>query len=113
MLTIEKLKEFGADTSTGLERCMNNEQFYISLIERVLEDDSVERLEEAINAGELDNAFKTAHSLKGSIGNLSLTPLYDAVVEITELLRARTDTDYAPYIEKIKSLREQLKKLAE
>ena len=112
-LTVEKLKEFGANAEAGLERCMNNEKFYISLVEKVLDDDSVEQLEEAINAGELDKAFTIAHTLKGSLGNLSLTPLYDAAVELTELLRKRTDTDYTPYIEKIKSLRKQLKDLSE
>ena len=112
MLTVEKLKVFGANTDEGIERCVNNEQFYLSLVEKVINDDSVERLESAINAGELEDAFKIAHTLKGSIGNLALTPLYDEVVGITELLRARTDTDYTPYIERIKELYKQLKDLS-
>ena len=32
MLTIDKLNAFGADTQTGLGRCMNNEAFYFRLI---------------------------------------------------------------------------------
>ena len=113
MLTIEKLKAFGADTEEGLGRCMNNESFYLSLVAKVLADDSVERLKAAIEAGNLDEAFTIAHTLKGSLGNLSLTPLFDAAVEITALLRARTDTDYTPYIQKIESLKNELIALSE
>ena len=32
MLTVEKLKEYGADTGEGLNRCMNNEAFYLRLV---------------------------------------------------------------------------------
>ena len=30
MLTIEKLKEYGANVEEGLARCLNNEAFYCS-----------------------------------------------------------------------------------
>lgn len=113
MLTIEKLKAFGADTDEALARCMNNEQFYLMLVNKVLGADSFERLDAAVCAGDLDETFAIAHTLKGSLGNLSLTPLFDAVAEMTELLRAKTDTDYAPYIDRIKSLEKQLKELSE
>lgn len=111
MITIEKLKALGADAQEGLARCMGNEQFYLMLIEKALSDDSVERLEEAVKQGDLESGFEIAHSLKGVFGNLSLTPLYDAVVEITELLRNKTDTDYSTYIEKIVSIKKQFDEL--
>ena len=38
MLTIEKLKGYGADVEDGLARCMDMEDFYISLVAKVLED---------------------------------------------------------------------------
>ena len=38
MLTIETLKEFGADVNEGLNRCMNNESFYLMLIGKALAD---------------------------------------------------------------------------
>ena len=44
---------------------------------------------------ELKTAFEAAHSLKGFLGNLGLTPLYEAAVELTELLRNPIgDVDY-------------------
>ena len=49
-----------------------------------------------------------AHALKGVIGNLALTPVYEPIAEMTELLRARTDMDYAPLYEKMKNNYEKL-----
>jgi HPt (histidine-containing phosphotransfer) domain-containing protein len=112
MLTIEKLKEFGANTDDALERCMNNEQFYIMLVEKALNDDSLERLDLALKNNNLDEGFEIAHSLKGVLGNLSLTPLYDIMVEITELLRSRTQMDYSPYMEKAISIKNSLVELS-
>ncbi|MBR5658308.1 MAG: Hpt domain-containing protein, partial [Lachnospiraceae bacterium] len=68
---------------------------------------------ERIGERDLKGAFEAAHALKGVLGNLSLTPLYEIVCEITELLRAQTDTDYLPYLARIAALRADLKVLAE
>ena len=38
MLTIEKLAAYGADTKTGLERCMGQEAFYIRLAGMILQE---------------------------------------------------------------------------
>ena len=113
MLTIEKLNEFGDNTNEALERCMNNEQFYLMLVEKALKDDSLDRLDTALKNGNLDEGFEIAHSLKGVLGNLSLTPLYDVIVEMTELLRSRTQTDYAPYMEKAIAIKNRLVELSE
>ena len=60
----------------------------------------------------LEQILRTAsHALKGVLGNLSLTPLYEKVCEITELLRARTETDYAPLLSEIEQLRGQLERM--
>ena len=101
MLTIEGLEALGVHTQEGLVRCLNNEAFYLNLVGKALEDKSFTELKAVVDSGDLKKGFEIAHSLKGVLGNLALTPLYDAVVEITELLRAETQTDYAPYLEKI------------
>lgn len=58
--------------------------------------------------GDLAGAFDTAHALKGVLGNLFLTPVYEPVSEITELLRAKQEADYAPLIDRILEQRDQL-----
>jgi len=108
MLTIDALKQFGADTDDALTRCMGNEAFYFKLIGKVVEDKNFKALEEAIAEKDLDAAFEAAHSLKGVLGNLSLTPIFEPVNEITELLRNRSDIDYTPYLQKISEKRDEL-----
>ena len=51
--------------------------------------------------------------MKGVLGNLSLTPLSEPVMEITELLRSRTEMDYTPLLTKIMEQRDILAKLCE
>ena len=113
MLTIDSLKAFGADTDEGLGRCMGSESLYLRLIGIVLQDQGFEKLQKAVEENDLDAAFEAAHALKGALGNLSLTPIYKPVCDITELLRSRTETDYAPLVAQILEGRDRLKELAE
>jgi len=110
-MTIEELKALGVQTEEGLSRCLNNEAFYFRLIGMAVEDAAFEKLEEAVAAGDLTAAFEAAHSLKGVTGNLSLAPLYEPLSEMTELLRARKEADYAPYLEQIRCSRGAIRAL--
>ncbi len=94
MITLEGLKEFGADTEEGLARCMNNEEFYLKMVDLGIRDERFEGLKEALENNDLESAFDMTHALKGALGNLALTPMYRKVSEMTELLRAKKDADY-------------------
>ena len=111
MLSVDKMKELGCNTEEGLGRCLNNEMFYLNLVQMGLKDEGFEKLEEALKNNDLDKGFEIAHGLKGVIGNLAITPVYDAVCEITEELRARKQIDYAPLLAKIKENREKFTSL--
>ncbi|MBQ7718645.1 MAG: Hpt domain-containing protein [Clostridia bacterium] len=111
MITIDKLREYGADVDDGLTRCMNREDFYIMLVGKALEDSKLTQLEQQLKEKNLDAAFETAHALKGMFTNLSLTPLATPIIEMTELLRSRTDTDYTNLLEEAKTQFEKLRAL--
>ena len=87
MMTVEALKNFGANTEEGLSRCMNNEAFYLRMVGMGLGDPNFDRLKTAVEAGDAKEAFEAAHALKGVMGNLSLTPLYVPLSELTEQLQ--------------------------
>ena len=108
MLTIDVLKQFGANVDDGLTRCMGNQDFYFKLINKAVEDKSFSALEQAVANKDLDAAFEAAHSLKGVLSNLALDPICEPVCEITELLRSRSDVDYQPYLNKIREKRDEL-----
>ncbi len=111
MITLDALRAYGANVDEGLARCMNMEAFYLKLVNSLKGDPKPEQLKEAIGRGDLDAAFELAHSLKGTYGNLSLTPLYRPIQEITDLLRARTDTDYGPLLAEITEQKDKLEAL--
>ena len=110
MLTVNALRAWGANVDEALVRCLSNENFYVMLVGKAIKDPQFEKLKETCEAGDLEQGFEAAHSLKGMMANLALTPILQPVEKITELLRARTETDYTPLVEEIL---EQRRRLAE
>ena len=101
MLTVEKLREYGADVNTGLSRCANNEKLYIRLVGIIIQELSSGALGKAIEEGDLDKAFEIAHKLKGGVTNLALTPISGPLCELTELLRNKTPGDHKALYDEI------------
>ena len=113
MLTIEKLRDFGAGVDEGLGRCLNNEAFYLRMVGMLTQDGNFDKLQGALAQGDLGTAFTAVHALKGTVGNLSLTPMYKDVCELTELLRSRSPGDYDALLRRILAGRDALRALAE
>ena len=57
---------------------------------KFLEDPSYLQLKLALENGNYEDAFRSAHTLKGVCQNLSFDRLYEVSNELTELLRDRT-----------------------
>ena len=106
-MTIDRLKELGANVDEGLERCMGMEDFYMEMIELGINDERFEELGLSLDKKDYEQAFEQVHALKGVIGNLALTPFYETICEITEHLRAKEDIDYKPLYDKLLSQREE------
>ena len=108
MITIESLKAFGANTEEGLARCMGNQALYLKLVGVMLADKNFDKLRSAIEAENLDEAFEAAHALKGALGNLALTPLYEKAASLTEFLRNRAEADYGGLVSDLLASRDSL-----
>ena len=89
-MTLDALRAYGANTAEGVARCMNNEPFYLRMVAMALADKNFDALTAAMDAGDVTAAFEAAHALKGSIGNVSLSPIYRPLCELTELLRGKS-----------------------
>ncbi|MBO4692974.1 MAG: Hpt domain-containing protein [Clostridia bacterium] len=111
MLSINALKEFGANVEEGLARCLNDEDFYLKLVKKAADSTDFDLLKTAVEQKDYKTAFETAHSIKGVFGNLSVTPIYEPTAQITELLRADTDTDYTELLGSIIKNGNKLKEL--
>lgn len=58
---------------------------------RILDDKNMELLVSSVEARDLKEAFRAAHTMKGICLNLSLTKLGNAVSDMTEILRMREE----------------------
>ena len=115
MLTIDDLRRFGANVQDGMGRCMNDESFYLEMVRMTLNEKSFDKLSDAIRSGDRKGAFEAAHALKGITGNVALTPLYEPLTEMTELLRGAAPSAETPvddvcrtYLDRIIKLRSSL-----
>lgn len=86
---------YGADYQATMDRFMNNKAMYLRLLDMLFQDDTMRQLGAALEAGNLREAFDAAHTLKGVVGNMGLTPLSRAISAIVEPLRiGEQRTDY-------------------
>lgn len=111
MITMEKLRMYGANADEGLARCVNNEALYLRLVGLLPKDENHKRLKEAAASGDTDKVFEAAHAIKGAIGNLSITPLYEKISEITESARAHVAADYAGMVDDFMEMLEEFSEL--
>ncbi len=84
---LEELRAMGCDIDGAMARFLNNEDFYVRCLKKMLKDPSFAALGEALKQSDAENAFHQAHTLKGVVANMGITPLYDLTVEIVEPLR--------------------------
>ncbi len=87
MNTAERLKEYGVNVPEALERFMGNEKFYLVTLKKFPASVETHEVREKITSGDQSTAIANAHTLKGVTGNLSMTPLYEAYVEIVQSLK--------------------------
>lgn len=93
-MTIQECyKKMGADYQEVLGR-LYNEAMICKFVRMFLQDDSFQILEEALRRGDVKEAFRGAHTLKGVCQNLGFSNLYAPTYTLTETLRGRTAGGY-------------------
>lgn len=78
----------GGDYEEVLSR-LYSEALVKKFVGKFLADQSFSSLESTLKAGNYEEAFRAAHTLKGVTQNLSFTKLYHSSHEITEALRTK------------------------
>lgn len=96
--------KIGADYDDVLNRLMSDDMVARFAI-KFLDDDSMPKLDAAIEAADAKAAFIAAHTLKGVCQNLSFDNLYAPAVDVTEALRGASTIDAA--VPLMPALREQ------
>ena len=89
-MTIQECyKAIGGNYEDILGR-LNNEALIRKFVLMFLEDSSYMQLKQAMADKNYEEAFRSAHTLKGVCQNLSFDRLYEVSHNLTELLRDRT-----------------------
>ncbi len=88
MTVKECYEQAGLDYKDVMDR-LGSEAIIKKFAIKFLDDTSFKDLEDGINEGDGEKAFRAAHTMKGICLNLGFTPLYKAAYEITEKLRGR------------------------
>lgn len=86
--TTQALESLGMDIPQTLARFVGNESMLLRFLDRLPNETMYAKMIEAMNAGDTQEAFHQAHTLKGVVGNLGLGTLFDAVGPMVETLRA-------------------------
>ncbi len=88
MSLFEELKKLGVDVDEGLERVMDDEPLYETMLGMFVENVNSNSIElEDFNAENLDELIKRVHILKGLTGNLAMTMLFEGYMQVLDLLR--------------------------
>lgn len=90
----EAYEKIGANYDDACARLMGEEmRAHFAL--KFLDDESMDKLEAAMAAGDTEGAFMAAHTLKGVSQNLGFDNLYEPAVVVTEALRGANAVDGA------------------
>lgn len=105
----QALLQAGILVDEALERFMGNEALLEKFLHKFLEDDNYQRLVQAINHEDYDDALRAAHTLKGVCGNLSMHELYRLTGQQVELFRQQKPEEAKALLPAVEQALENIK----
>ncbi len=88
MSFFEELKELGVDVDEGLERVMDDEPLYETMLGMFHDKVYSNPIEiKDFDAESLDELIQRVHILKGLTGNLAMTSLFEGYTKVLDFLR--------------------------
>ena len=93
----------GADYEDVFVRLRKDERIQKFLL-KVMNDKSYDLLCSSLESGDMAEAFRAAHTLKGVCQNLSLTPLYKSAAVLSDRLKEQTEygSDIEPMLDRVR-----------
>lgn len=108
MSMLDELKELDVNVDEALQRFLNKAELYEKMLKKLPPVLDGKRVLTAIDAGDIDGAIETAHTMKGVLGNLSITPLYKSYTDIVALLRSNEVDEARKILEESFSTEEKI-----
>ena len=94
---------FGGNYDEVVSRLRTDERI-ARFLRKIVDDGSYQLLCDSVASGNVDEAFRAAHTLKGICGNLSITRFAESSSALTEFLREKRvfNDELQPLLEKVK-----------
>ncbi|MDD2956669.1 MAG: Hpt domain-containing protein [Oscillospiraceae bacterium] len=90
-MNLSVLSDAGIDYEDGIARFSGHAEIYEKYLKRFPSDPEFSNLRSAMAGKDYEAAFRSAHTLKGMVGNLSIKRLYASLYDFVELLRGNRD----------------------
>lgn len=88
MSMLEELKKLGVNVEEGLERVMDDEPLYETMLGMYIDKVHSNSIEmEDFDADDLETLIARVHMLKGLTGNLAMTTLFEGYMKVLDYLR--------------------------
>ncbi|WP_300675838.1 hypothetical protein [uncultured Acetatifactor sp.] len=105
----EELRALGVDVDDGMKRLMGNEKLYRKLLGSFVKMIGSQTLAaEDFDKADHTSEIEKAHSIKGTAGNLSLTPIYESYTEILNLLRTDRPEEAKAVLAKVLPVQQEI-----
>ena len=92
----------------GLKRLNKNDALYKRLLGTFVKTMKAKTISPDFDADDCTEAIEIAHAIKGTAGNLSITPVYEAYSEIVNLLRTGQPEEARAILVKIMPIQDEI-----
>lgn len=104
----EDLKALGVDIDGGLQRLGGNKALYTRLLNTFVKAIKSQAVDPDFDTADYEDVKEKAHAIKGTSGNLSITPVFEAYTEIMNLLRAEKPEEAKELLRKVLPVQEEI-----
>uniref|UniRef100_N2BHI6 HPt domain-containing protein n=1 Tax=Eubacterium plexicaudatum ASF492 TaxID=1235802 RepID=N2BHI6_9FIRM len=104
----EDLKQLDVDVDGGLKRIGGNEGLYKRLLNTFVKAMKAQQISPDFNTSDYEDVKEKAHAIKGTSGNLSITPVFEAYSQIMDLLRAEKPEEANEVLKKIIPVQDEI-----
>ncbi len=104
----EELKALGVNIDEGLNRIGGNEKLYTRLLGSFVKSMKANEVTMDFDTDDLHDVIEKTHTIKGTSGNMSITPIYESYSEIVKLLRMNKPLEAKEELAKILPVQEEI-----
>jgi len=105
---LDELRTLGVNVDEGTERLMGNTSLYERMLVKFLGMMKKTPVTPDFDCNDYADVIELAHAVKGSAGNLSITPIYEAYAEVVSLLREGKPVQAKEVLENVIPVQEEI-----